>query len=331
MKKRNLFFILLSIIVVLSCNQESKKEENTAQKLPIKKIPAPQFNADSAYSYVMRQVEFGERVPNTTTHTACGDYLVQSFNNWGAEVIEQTAQVQAYNGTALNMRNIIAQFQPKKANRIALMAHWDTRPYADQCEDESRIKEPIAGANDGASGVGILMEIARLLQAKNPQLGVDIILFDTEDYGAPEWFEGDKEDTWCLGSQYWAKNPHKPSYYARFGILLDMVGSKDAVFTQEGTSRYFAPSVLKKVWGAAARLGYSGNFLYEETNPIIDDHLYVNRIANIPTIDIIHYNHGSKHHFGDYWHTHNDNMDIIDKKSLKVVGQTLLETIFSER
>lgn len=210
-----------------------------------------------------------------------------------------------------------------------LCAHWDSRPFADQ--DSIDKNKPITAANDGAASVAVLLEIGRLLESNKPAIGVDIIFFDAEDYGQPEFStHATMEDSYCLGSQYWSENPHVPGYYATFGILLDMVGAENAVFTREGTSMQYAASVVEKVWNHAGRIGYSDYFVFNETAAIIDDHYYVNQMTHIPVIDIVHRDQGTTSNFWKFWHTHHDTLDKINKKSLKAVGQTVLETIFKE-
>lgn len=323
-------FAILLLFSFFACTNEPK-QKSTKKTEEKQTIIVPVFNADSAYKYVEKQVNFGARVPNTEAHKKCGNYLTQTMKKFGAEVIEQEATVLAYDGTPLKMKNIIAQYNKDNPNRILLCSHWDSRPFADHDSDESKRNNPILGANDGASGVGVLMEIARQLQKQQPYIGIDIIFFDAEDYGEPDHIEiKKKQDTWCLGSQYWSKNQHVRDYQPRFGVLLDMVGVKGASFTKEGVSLHFASDVLDKVWKTAEDLGYSNYFSYEETQPITDDHYYINQLANIPTIDIIHYEHSTESHFGTFWHTHKDDMSSIDKTTLKAVGQTLLEVIFRE-
>ena len=233
-------FLLLS---AFSCgggnkaNSTSEQSEETA-------VNVPQFDADSAYLYVKNQVDFGPRVPNTKEHVACGNYLAGQLEAFGAQVTNQYADLIAYDGTLLKARNIIGSYKPESKKRIALFAHWDTRPWADNDPDEKNHNTPILGANDGASGVGALLEIARLVNQQQPELGIDIILLDAEDYGAPQFYTGQhKEEFWCLGSQYWARNPHVQGYNARFGILLDMVGGEGSVFMKEGYSEEFAPDI----------------------------------------------------------------------------------------
>jgi hypothetical protein len=218
----------------------------------------------------------------------------------------------------------------EKKERILLFAHWDTRPYADK--DEERMGEAIDGANDGGSGVGVLLELARVLQSQPSELGIDIIFFDTEDYGAPEGnVMGGKYTDWCLGSQYWGNNPHVPGYDARYGILLDMVGAEDAVFPREGVSMYFAPRIVRKVWKAAEDLGYGHQFVNAVSGETVDDHLFVNQLAGIPSIVIVHYETDRESPgYGHFHHTHEDNMDGISKGTLGNVGEVLLDVIYHE-
>lgn len=319
-------FLLLS---AFSCgggnkaNSTSEQSEETA-------VNVPQFDADSAYLYVKNQVDFGPRVPNTKEHVACGNYLAGQLEAFGAQVTNQYADLIAYDGTLLKARNIIGSYKPESKKRIALFAHWDTRPWADNDPDEKNHNTPILGANDGASGVGALLEIARLVNQQQPELGIDIILLDAEDYGALQFYTGQhKEEFWCLGSQYWARNPHVQGYNARFGILLDMVGGEGSVFMKEGYSEEFAPDINKKVWKAAKKIGNGKTFMDGNGGFVTDDHLFINRLARIKTIDIIPYNQEGD--FTPTWHTVNDNMEHIDKNTLKAVGQTVLEVIYNEK
>ena len=325
---KKLLFVAIIALGWAAC--QSGDSGNKTQQTPNKQVDVPKFSADSAFAYVEAQLNFGPRVPNTPAHVACGDYLIASLDSFGAKVQVQAANLQAYDGTRLRARNIMGSFRPEVKRRILLMAHWDTRPVADQCEDKSRQKEPIPGANDGASGVAVLMEVARLLGQQLPDVGVDILFFDAEDYGAPTWAESRTVDDWCLGSQYWAEEAKKSGYYAQYGILLDMVGAPAAQFGREAISMHYAEPVVNKVWDAANMLGYSSYFVYDKTPQIIDDHMFVNQIAGIPTIDIIHHDNSSDHYFGAYWHTHNDNLQAIDKATLKAVGQTLLQVVYYE-
>lgn len=326
MSTRHFPFILL--LFLFSCTQEKKKPE-TSETKPERIVSVPTFNADSAYAYVKAQVDFGPRVPMTKAHTNCAEYLTAQLKKYADSVIVQTGIVTTFDGKKLDLKNIIAQFSPQQKRRVLLCAHWDTRPWADQ--DPVRKGEPNDGANDGASGVAVLLEIARQLKQSKPAIGIDIIMFDAEDYGQPDDSPlPRKQDTYGLGSQYWAKNPHVRNYYAEYGILLDMVGAKNASFSRERYSLQFASSVVTKVWNTANQIGYSDYFLFRDGGLVTDDHYYINTMTNIPCIDIIQYDSNTSTGFGSYWHTHQDNMSIIDANTLKAVGQTVLQVIYSE-
>jgi hypothetical protein len=212
--------------------------------------------------------------------------------------------------------------------RLLLCAHWDSRPYADQEKDPADQKKPFDSADDGPSGVGVLLEIARQLQRKNPEIGVDILFFDVEDYGPPSFDrQTETPDSYCLGTQFWCKNPHVAGYRAESGILLDMVGGKGATFTYEGVSMRYAQSWMKQVWKNAALLGYSNIFIRQPTPEILDDHYYINTLINIPTINIIHRSSYTRSGFAPHWHTFQDNMQVIDKSVLQAVGETVLASV----
>lgn len=325
--------ILFAVILgAYGCKSNTSSEQTAEQAAPVALIKSADFNADSAFQFVQKQVDFGARVPNTAPHKACGDYLVATLKKYGWQVVEQPFTATTFDGKKLNARNIIGSFNPQASKRILLASHWDSRPFSDQ---DSLVKnKPVLAANDGASGVGILLEIARTLsvQGNKPEIGVDIIFFDAEDWGS-----SGSEDTgmeysgFCLGSQHWAANKHNPGYTAYFGVLLDMVGAKGATFFKEGYSTQLADDVVRQVWATASRLGYSNYFIDETGGAITDDHVPVNKVARIPMIDIIHtrQNNISKTFF-DQWHTAHDDMANIDAKTLKAVGQTLIQVLYQE-
>lgn len=322
--------LLIGVFGILSCGAGSTKSSTPAVTV----VSNPTFDADSAYSYVEKQTLFGPRVPNTKSHKECKNYLSSKMESFGAKMSLQDCVLTSWDGTKLKATNIIASFQPEKTRRILLCSHWDSRPWADQDANPANWHTPIDGANDGASGVGVLMEIGRQLQleaAKGnlPSFGIDIVFLDAEDLGTPKFSKkADNEDTWCLGTQYWAKEAKKSGYQAEFGILLDMVGGKAPNFMWDYYSIQYAPQILQKVWSSAASLGYNSFFVAAEGGAITDDHLYINRIAAIPCIDIIDYNTGTGSGFVPYWHTMDDTMKNIDKNSLKMVGETLLNVLF---
>lgn len=319
-------------MALCSCGQRSSNAQpETVTEVKQATTTAPSFNADSAYAYIDRQVAFGYRVPNMPGHKACGDYLAAELKRFGAQVYEQEMTLTAYDGTKLDCRNIIGSFNPEQEKRILLFAHWDTRPYSDEDPNPANYRKPIDGADDGASGVGVLLEIARQIGMKTPNIGIDIAFFDAEDYGVPEFAKeqyGNTSDTWCLGSRFWGRNPHKPGYKAQFGILLDMVGARDAVFYKEYISMRYAARYVDEMWEKARNLGYGKYFINANGGAITDDHEAVIEETGIPCIDIINYDPNTEEGFRAHWHTQNDNMNAIDRDVLKAVGQTVIEIIY---
>jgi Zn-dependent M28 family amino/carboxypeptidase len=293
----------------------------------------PSFNADSALLFVKAQTDFGARVPGSKAHALCAVWLKDKLLDYTPYVTVQDFKTRVYDGDVFNGKNIIASYKPEQRARLMLCAHWDSRPFADHDPDPLRRNDPVMGANDGASGVGVLLEIARILEDNPPPIGIDIVFFDLEDYGPPQDSQNEAaNEHWGLGSQFWSRNPHTPDYRARFVILLDMVGAKDAKFRKEGFSMYFAPDKVKKVWDIAAGLGYQDYFLDENGGYINDDHYFINEIRKVPAIDIIHLDPSSSNgSFFEYWHTTGDTFDKIDKETLKVVGEVVVKVVFAEK
>lgn len=325
-----LIFLLVGFLL-LSCSgqkMEKYKPETKVFETTINK-PLPIFNEDSAYIFVEHQVQFGPRVPNTKAHRTCSRYLAEKLKRYGANVSVQEVILTAYNGDHLQASNIIGVFNPEQMKRVLLFAHWDSRPYSDWDPDVKNHYKPIDGADDGASGVGVLLEIARQIGIHGIGIGVDIIFFDAEDYGAPHFTNYNTQDTYCLGSQFWAKNPHVENYEAEYGILLDMVGNNNAAFYKESYSMSYAEPIVERVWNTAKNIGFGRFFINENVGKIIDDHLFVIQGRGIPCIDVINNDLSTPHHFGNYWHTQQDKMDKISPKTLKAVGQTILEVIYS--
>ena len=338
MKKIFLVVVACSLIVA-ACDDKKNNSSETIQT-DTKLVTAPTFSGDSAYTFIEKQIAIGPRVPNTPAHIRGGDYIVAKLKSYGVEVIEQPFTVKGWDGILVKGRNIIGVINPKAEKRLLFSSHWDSRRFSDNDSLTVNHKKPVPAANDGASGVAVLLEMARVIQQakEKPTVGVDLIFFDAEDWGSGEKAVGDKEPGYpdydyvgfCLGSRYWAKNPHKPGYTAYYGVLLDMVGAKGATFLKEGYSMQFAPSVAQTIWTTASQLGYSQYFVDKNGGAITDDHLAPNTIAKIPMIDIIHLNALSGGFFPD-WHTAEDDMRNIDPNTLKAVGQTLVQTIYNEK
>ena len=314
--------------------QNIEETEEVAKVNPV----GPSFNADSAYAFTKAQCDFGPRDMNSRGHDLCGEWIVSKFKEYGCKVTTQTATLAGYDGTKLRSRNIMASINPEATTRILLCAHWDSRPWADNDPDSANWRKPILAANDAASGVAVMLELARIIgkskdeKAFNKQLGIDFVCFDAEDWGTPQWADvADNADSWALGAQYWSKNLPQ-GYEARYGILLDMVGGVGAKFYREGMSMQYAPEIVKKVWRAAREVGFDSYFPKEDGGVITDDHVPVNQFAKIPTIDIIpYYADCQQSSFGPTWHTLADNMENIDKNTLKAVGQTLVQVIYKEK
>jgi hypothetical protein len=325
---KKITIISLVVLTMFSCDNKQNSKPAAQPAPQAKQVVIPQFNADSAYNYVAKQLEFGPRVPGSEAHKQCAEWFIDFFNEKADTVYVQDFRTRLYNGNGIDGKNIIAAFNPEAKKRILLAAHWDSRPFADHDPDEKNWNTPIDGANDGASGVGVLMEIARLMKETPTNVGVDIILFDLEDYGAPYYLNLMTNDDWALGSQYWSKNPHIYNYRAYFGILLDMVGAPNAKFPKEYYSQQFAPALSNDVWRIAREIGYSDYFTNELGHPINDDHIYVNVHARIPMIDIIHLENNSESSFYPYWHTVKDNIEQIDPKTLGMVGDVVVNVIY---
>lgn len=316
--------MLLPIVAVCLAACPNMRSEKPAAATAF----VPTFNADSAYAFVQAQVDFGARVPATAAHAACADYLTATLERFGAQVEVQQGEMPLYSGEKKPLKNIIGRFNTDAKKRILLCSHWDSRPFADQDPNPANHHTPILGANDGASGVGVLLEVARQLSTNAPAVGIDIVFFDLEDWGAPEFYTGaERSDAWCLGSQFWAKEAKNAGYKADFGILLDMVGASGAQFYREQFSSHFARAVQDEVWNTAQSLGFGNTFVDAHGGAITDDHYYVNTMAGVPCIDIIQYNPYGTTGFGDYWHTLADDMRHIDRRTLYMVGQTLLQLI----
>ena len=329
MKKSVLPFYLFTLLL-FSCGLR----QQTASSDPVAATPlGPTFVADSAYAYCEQQCAFGPRTMNSPAHDLCGQWIASKFQSFGLTVTTQRADLKGYDGTMLHATNIIASYRPELSDRILICAHWDSRPWADNDPDESNWHKPVLAANDGASGIGVMLELARLLP-DSLKIGIDFISFDAEDWGTPQWSDvADLGNTWALGSQYWAAHlPKQQAKAYRYGILLDMVGGQGAMFYKERLSQQYASSIVDRVWRAAQVVGFGSMFPMQSGSYITDDHLPINTVAKIPCIDIIPYYPACEQStFGPTWHTLQDDMAHLDRTTLQAVGQTLIQVLFTEK
>ena len=322
---------LAALMAACGGAQQKATTDATAKAEPV----GPVFSADSAFAYCQAQCDFGPRTMNSQAHDRCAQWIVGKMEQFGLHVTEQHATLTGYDGTRLLSNNIIGSWRPDLTDRIMFCAHWDSRPWADNDPDPDNWHKPVMAANDGASGVAVMLELARLISSDtlfNPQLGVDFICFDAEDWGTPQWSdEPDDSRSWALGAQHWADHPHRDGYRARYAILLDMVGGQGARFYREGFSLRYAPELVSRVWAAAQTVGFGGYFPQKDGGYITDDHGPVNEVAHIPCIDIIpYYPDCDESSFGPTWHTVSDDMQHIDRTTLQAVGQTLVQVLWGE-
>ncbi len=328
--KHSVFILILMSTTFISCGGQTERRKSSTDTIALASCPS--FVADSAFRYIQEQCDFGPRVPGTPAAEACGDYIVAEFRRFGAIVREQRIEVTAYDGKRLPSRNITASVNPECAERILFCAHWDSRPWADNDPDPKKHHTPVPAANDGASGVAVMMELCRQIQQNPVKIGVDFVCFDAEDMGTPDWAENsdDRADTWCLGSLEWAREARAMGYRARYGVLLDMVGGRGSTFSREAVSRQYADPVVDVIWRLARQLGYGHYFPMQDGGALIDDHVNVNRIARIPCIDIVPYFKYGPSSFGPTWHTVSDTPENIDPHVLEAVGQTLTQLLYNE-
>ncbi len=317
MKQLYLILLICTLFAIEGCKTD------TAPAAVKVAVNVPAVNGDNLYASVEKQLSFGHRIPGTPEHLACKDWIVSTMKSFGATVSEQAFKASFFDVQDADAYNIIASINPDHKHRVLLAAHWDSRMIADEDPDVSMQDKPIMGADDGGSGVAALIEIARVMTENPIDLGVDFIFFDAEDNGVTGGGGG-----WCLGSKHWSKTKHDPNYTATFGILLDMIGSKGAVFPKEQTSQTYAKTYQDKIWQLAQRMGYSKYFVDTVIRGLTDDHVFVNQ-AGIPMLDIINYN-PTENSFGHYWHTHQDDITVINKQTLRVVTQVVTTALYKE-
>lgn len=308
--------LVMSVFLLFACKNEPPKKSPT----PTVRVKVPKFNQDNAFQLIEEQLAFGHRYPGSEGHKNLTEWIQKKLSERGATVSTQEFKSNFLGKRNVPSMNIIGAFNPQNKDRILLCAHFDSRLIAEK--DIERQDEPIPGADDGASGVAVLLEIGRLIQENGIDFGVDLVFFDAED-------QGQNQQGWCQGSQYWSKRALSDGYSAKYGILLDMVGAIGARFPKEYHSQRYAKAFHDKVWKLAMGMGYSDVFDDVPAGGIEDDHYYVNQITGIPTIDIINIRPGTgPKTFGDYHHTHKDDIGIISKRTLKASGQVVTAVIY---
>ena len=322
---------LSAVLALGSCknNAPAAADEPAGGQDP---LCAVKFSADSAFASIQTQCNFGARVPGTDAHTRCADYIAAKLKGYGLTVTNQTFTAKRWDGQTQHGRNILAAYNPDATERVLIATHWDSRPWCDADADSTLHHTPVMAANDGASGVAVIIELARLLKQLKPSVGIDFVCFDLEDGGAPYWGTADEEGRdWCLGSRYWAEQAAAAGYRARYGILLDMVGGRDARFCFEGFSTRYAEAAMNRLWDTAARVGAGNLFVKQDGGYATDDHVNINEIAAVPTVDVIPYIAGSEHSFGVTWHTSHDTPENISRETIRQVGQTLVQMLSEEQ
>jgi acetylornithine deacetylase/succinyl-diaminopimelate desuccinylase-like protein len=285
--------------------------------------PLPAFDADRAYELILAYEKLGPKPAGSEALARTTAWIRQELESSGAKVQVQEVKVKPPVGPEVTARNVIGQFDPEKKERVLLSAHYDTRPFADEESDPKKQKQAVPGVNDGGSGTALLLELARALKTSRPKVGVDLLFLDAEDAGLPH-----AADSYCLGTQAWAKNPVPSGYRARFGINFDMVGRIGATFPVEGHSASRAASVVAKVHTAAKELGLSDYFPAQRGGFVIDDHVYLMEGLGIPVMDIIHLSPEGR--FPPEWHTLRDTSEFISRDTLKAVGQVTLQVLWAE-
>ncbi len=315
-----------TIIMLVSCSarQADKPADTVVEQKEQTKVL---FNADSAMSYIKKQTDLGPRNPGSEAHRLAAAYLAGELKRHNPDtLITNVNPAVMPDGKKIDVTNIMGRWGTDKKSRILLLAHYDTRPVADRDPDPANRDKPIVGANDGASGVGVLLEVARLINQSMPQIGIDILFVDAEDSG-----NDNDEDSWCIGSQQWVRQmPYGPREMPRFAILLDMVGGRNAKFHREYFSDLFARQIVDKIWSTASVSGFASRFPNEQGGAITDDHVVLNR-AGIKTVDIIESKNPQTGSFNPTWHTLDDNFRNIDRSTIEAVGQVVVNTIVNEK
>ena len=308
---------LCGAVLLASCNQGRERtvpEEKSPPRAEVKNMNVPIFDGDRAYTQLKAQTGFGPRNPNSAGHAKCLSFLIDELGKYAEKVTRQNFVHTGYDGETLTLSNVFGSFNAAASDRILFLAHWDTRPRADQEKAPEKQRQPVLGANDGASGVAVLLELARLLKEMPPSVGIDMLLVDGEDYGKEHDIE-----SYFLGARYFMKTK-SPNYKPRFAILLDMVGDRDLQFPMEQNSMKYAPQIVELIWSTAEKLGIT-QFVNVPGEEISDDHIPLNA-GGIPTVDIIDFQYA-------HWHTLQDTPDKCSSESLEAVGKVMTHLIYT--
>jgi len=318
-----LFMIVLMLTIFNGCESKKQPEQSIPEITLSKNVQSPKSNPSNIYASVEKQLENGPRVVGSKAHELTKGYFLSTLTLYANKVETQNFELVGYDNEKLALTNIIAKFNPTAKKRIFICGHWDSRPRSDQESDSKLQSLPVPGANDGASGCAVMLELARIMKDRSPEIGVDLIFLDGEDYG-----KSSDLTMFCLGSKYFAANVRE--YSPEFGILLDMVGDKEAQFLQEQNSLIFGGEIVNLVWDAAKNIGAS-TFVPEQGSSIYDDHIPLNQ-SGLKTVDIIDaslvgadVSVGRRH----YWHTTHDTIDNISKETLGQVADVLLNVIYT--
>lgn len=316
-------WLILILCCLAACQSDLDKKISQLDEVELTNPKIP-FNGDSALFFVTKQVDFGPRVPNMPSHSNCANYLTDKLSSYGLTVEVQKADVENFRGDSLSLRNIIAQYQPQYKNRVALICHWDTRPYADREIDLARQEMLPDGANDGGSGTAIMLEIARLTQKADLDLGIDFFFFDGEETGPPEYDTSYVQtmNSYCLGSQFYCEYPLL-SMKHEVGVLLDIVGGREAKYTFEHHSINQAYQAMLTFWALGHQLGFDQYFIEDKTRFVgNDDHVVLHNCSDLPIFALIEYD-ASRQSYNVHQHKMSDNLENVSKESLYRVGSTL--------
>ncbi|MEX2116344.1 MAG: M28 family peptidase, partial [Bacteroidota bacterium] len=313
-------FFFATCLMLTACGESRRESPGQSGSTSIPAMEVPTFDGQRAFQYLKQQTDFGPRNPGSDGYRQCLAFLHSELSTRADSVFLQRFSYRTSRGESYQGTNIVARFGRTPGPRILLTAHWDTRPWADQDVNPGNYAKPILGANDGASGVAVLLEFARIFSTNPPPAGFDIVLFDAEDVG-----ESGNSESYAQGSQYFAKNLPANTQY-RYAINFDMVGDKNLEIRRESNSDTYAPALMDAVFNRARLLRYP-QFIDEKIPGIYDDHIPLNQ-ANIPAIDLIDFNYPD--HTNRYWHSMDDTPDKCSPESLDAVGTVILHLLYGQ-